>query len=190
MIKKVYFHGFSLIEVSISLIIIGIISAIGMSQLNIMNRIYRTQKTQSNIDFVVKSIAAFYLASDCNNIPFPSDMTRIGYQSKNMENSFGIVPFKTLGIMEKFAKNAKGKWLLYKINPNFGKNTESNKNLEISEFSSEIPGDKVAFIIKSKNEKNQDEITVWYSEKTFISNFANNKISTLINSDVLKNLKF
>lgn len=191
MIKKVYFHGFSLIEVSISLIIIGIISAIGMSQLNIMNRIYRTQKTQSNIDFVVKSIAAFYLASDCNNIPFPSDMKiNIGYQSKNMENSFGIVPFKTLGIMEKFAKNAKGKWLLYRINPNFGKNISFNKNLGVSEFSSEIPGDKVAFIIKSQNEKNQDEITIWYSEKTFISNFANNKTSTLINSDVLENLKF
>lgn len=179
MIRKVYFQGFSLIEVSISLIIIGIISSIGISQLNIMNRVYRTQKTQSNIDFVVKSIAAFYLASDCNNIPFPSDMkNNIGHQSKTMENSFGIIPFKTLGIMEKFAKNAKGKWLLYKMNPDFGKNTFSNKTLGISGFSSEIPGDKIAFIIKSQNEKHEDEITIWYSEKTFISNFANNKLPT------------
>lgn len=176
-IKKVYFQGFSLIEVSISLIIIGIISSIGISQLNIMNRVYRMQKTQANIDFVVKSIAAFYLANDCRSIPFPSNTSNIGYQDKTKAGSFGIVPFKSLGIMEKFAKNARGKWLLYKMNPNFGKSNLANKTLGVSEFSSEIPGDKVAFIIKSQNEKKEDEITIWYSEKTFISNFANNRIS-------------
>lgn len=189
-IKKVYFQGFSLIEVSISLIIIGIISSIGISQLNIMNRVYRMQKTQSNIDFVVKSIAAFYLANDCKCIPFPSNKSSIGYQNKSMENSFGIIPFKTLGIMEKFAKNARGKWLLYKMNPNFGKSNLINKTLGVSEFSSEIPGDKVAFIIKSQNEKNEDEITIWYSEKTFISNFANNKFPVLTSSEILDETVF
>ena len=93
-----------------------------------------------------------------------------------MKNTFGIIPFKTLGIMEKFAKNAKGKWLLYKMNPDFGKTTALNKNLGITSFSSQIPQDKVAFIIKSQNERWEDEVVAWYSEKTFISNLANNRL--------------
>lgn len=180
--SKAYFEGFSLLEVSISLIVIGIISMIGMNQLNVLNRSYRLQKTQYNIDFVTKSIAAFYLATDYT-IPFPSSpQANIGYQNESMKHTFGIIPFKTLGIMEKFAKNGRGKWLLYKMNPNFGKNEPANKSLGITDFASQIPGDKVAFIIKSQNERNEDEITIWYSEKNFISNFANNKMPTPANN--------
>ncbi len=189
MSRKVYFPGFSLIEVSISLLIIGIISSIGISQLKIVNKIYASQKTQANIDFVTKAIGAYCIATDFK-IPYPSQFkSNLGNQNESMKNSFGLIPFKSLGIMEKFAKNGNGKWLLYKMNPNFGKTTTSieQRNIGVADFSTEIPGDKVAFIIKSQNFKNEDEITIWYSEKVFISNFTGNKQNFPVNPVKPKN---
>jgi hypothetical protein len=96
-----------------------------------------------------------------------------------MKGSFGIVPFNTIGIMERFAKNGKGKWLLYRMNPSFGQSVSSEplKNLGISEFHSEIKDDKVALIIKSQNSKSEDEIVIWYSEKSFVSNLMNGTLT-------------
>ena len=178
--KKVRLSGFSLLEVSISLLIIGIVSSVSMTQLHTIRKLYSTQKTQANIEFVVKSVAAYYLSNE-GILPYPSDVSQnIGTQSLLMKNSFGIVPFKTLGIMDRFAKNGNGKFLLYRMNPFFRKTTSSveQKNLGIKEFSSGIKDDKVAIIIKSQNEKDEDEVIIWYSEKNFISNFANNRIIT------------
>ena len=182
MTRKVRLLGFSLIEVSISLLIVGIISAIGISQLRLMQRMYASQKTQSNIDFVVKALVA-YCTSTALQLPFPSKIdSDIGNQSKSMKNSFGIIPFKSLGIMEKFAKDGNGRWLLFKMNPNFGKSVfeSEDKSLGVKEFSSEIPDDRLAFIIKAQNAKNEDEISIWYSEHTFIANYTNVSMHTML----------
>lgn len=179
-IRKVSFSAFSLIEVSISLLIIGILSGIWGNQLKMINKIQSSQKTQTNIDFTVKALAAYCIAEDFK-LPYPSKLNSdLGKQSESMKNSFGIIPFKSLGIMEKFAKDGNGRWLLYKMNPNFCNLNSQNSNLDVKEFSSDIAGDKVAFIIKSQNSAGVDETTVWYSEKTFISNFMN--IKPIINN--------
>lgn len=139
-----------------------------------MNKVYSSQKTQTNMDFVVRTLGA-YCTCNALKLPYPSKINaNIGVQSEDMKHSFGIIPFKSLGIMEKFAKDGNGHWMLYKMNPNFGKVifSSEDKSLGVSEFSSELPNDRVAFIIKSKNSKNEDEITIWYSEKTFVSNFT------------------
>lgn len=182
MARKISFQGFSLIEVSISLLIVGIISAIGISQLRLMQKMYASQKTQSNIDFVVKALGA-YCTSTALQLPFPSKIdSNIGNQSNSMKHSFGIIPFKSLGIMEKFAKDGNGRWLLYKMNPNFGKSVfeSEDKSLGVKEFNSEIPEDRVAFIIKTKNAKNEDELSIWYSEHTFIANYTNVSMHTML----------
>lgn len=173
-LKIARFQAFSLIEVSISLIIIGIISSIGISQLRLMNKIYSSQKTHANIDFVVKALGV-YCTGKVLKLPYPSKINaNIGIQSEDMKHSFGLIPFRTLGIMEKFAKDGNGHWLLYKMNPNFGKVTFSPEDrcLGVTDFDSELSDDRVAFIIKSKNHKNEDELTIWYSELNFISNYT------------------
>ena len=165
MLRKARFQGVSLIEVSISLIIIGIISAIGVSQLGLMQKIYYSQKTQANIDFVIKTLGMYYFRSATSPLPFPSKMdSNVGYQCESMKNSFGIIPFKTLGIMEKFAKDGNGRWLLYKMNPNLCRSifAPEDKSLGDAEFSSKIPTNKLAFVIKAKNAKNEDELSIEY----------------------------
>ena len=175
--KKVLLGGFSLLEVSISLLVIGIISSVGISQMNSILKLNATQKTQSNIDMIVRSLGAYYLSTE-SKIPFPSsDTINLGVQNEGIKKEFGIVPFKSLGIMEKFAKNGNGKWLLYKMNPFFCKKgvSKDQASLGVKEFVSDLQEDKVAIIIKSVNKNDEDEVVVWYSEKNFIANFANNK---------------
>jgi prepilin-type N-terminal cleavage/methylation domain-containing protein len=175
--RKDYFSGFSLIEISIALVILGIISSISITQLNMFNRAFAIQKTHSNIDFVVKSIAAYCIANDLE-LPFPSHMTtNIGIQNEGMKESFGLVPFKSLGIMEKFAKNGRGQWLLYKMNPYFGKlaPTTQYRHLGITDFVSTIHDDKVAIIIQSPGLEKMPEIKIWYGEKSFLANFTDNR---------------
>jgi prepilin-type N-terminal cleavage/methylation domain-containing protein len=178
---KYYLTGFSLIEVSVSLLILGIISSISITQFAMFNKVYSLQKTHSNIDYIVKSIAAYCIANDFE-LPFPSQMSKnIGMQDRDMQNSFGVVPFKSIGIMEKFAKNGTGKWLLYKMNPYFCKKapSESYRTLGVPDFSSAIPNDKVAFVIQSPTESGNAEITVWYGEKSFITNFTNGRTTQI-----------
>ncbi|MDR1488140.1 MAG: prepilin-type N-terminal cleavage/methylation domain-containing protein [Holosporales bacterium] len=162
---KRYLEGFSLIEVSISLLIVGIISTICVSQLSSYLSIERLRKTESHCDIVVNSIGAY--AKIKGTLPSATNI--------DSSNGFGIVPFETLGIMEKFVKDGYGNWFLYKTNPDFNKTTSSNKTLGISGFKG-ITNDMVAFIIKSVNPKTGSEIySVWYSKINFQSMFPARK---------------
>ncbi|MDR3224424.1 MAG: prepilin-type N-terminal cleavage/methylation domain-containing protein [Holosporales bacterium] len=168
--KNSELSGFALLEVSIALLVLGIISSICITQLSMSQRIYSAQKTQSNIDFVVKAIAVYCLSHD-GVLPFPSSTsTNIGFQTESLKDTFGIIPFKSIGVMEKLARDGKGRWLSYRMNPSFGGQTTSiqQKNLGILEFASDIKDDKVAIILKS-----QDGNVTWYSESSFVSSFMN-----------------
>lgn len=178
--KDIFLHfslrGFSLLEISISLLIIGIISSISVTQLRSVMKFNANQKTQSNIDFVLKTIGTYYSSND-HPLPYPSSSKQnIGYQNEDMKEEFGIIPFKTLGIMEKFAKDGNGQWLLYRMNPLFGKNINSidQNDMGIKEFDSKITNDRVAIVIKVQDKDLKTESLHWYSEKSFIANFANN----------------
>lgn len=155
---KKFLKGFSLIEASISLIIMGIISGICITQLASFTAIDKMQKTQKHCEIVINALGAYYIASD-GTLPFPID---------NKENGFGRVPFKKLGIMEKFAKDGYGNFLLYKVNPFFNKETNdlNSINLGITEFAG-INDDKVAIILKAIDKKGNEIYKIWYSERNF-----------------------
>jgi prepilin-type N-terminal cleavage/methylation domain-containing protein len=167
--------GFSLLEVSISLLIIGIVSTMTISQLATIKRINSCQITRTNIEFVIKVIGIYCAQKDDVGLPFPSRTdTDIGVQSKTMKDTFGFVPYKTLGMMERMVKNGDGIMFMYKMNPMFKKSISDKlqKDLGVSEFASEISGDKVAIILKSVNKDGKDDMVVWYSEKNFIANYV------------------
>ena len=163
--------GFALVEVSIALLILGIVSSISMSQFATLKRLQAEQITQAHIDYIVKALGTYY-NSKGGYLPYPSSLesNTIGKQVVKITD-FGIIPFKTLGIMEKYAKDGYGHWLLYKLHPDFGKGVTRDRTLGISEFDSDLPRDKVAFIIKSDN----GNIT-WYSEMNFIQIFSHGKV--------------
>jgi prepilin-type N-terminal cleavage/methylation domain-containing protein len=175
--KKAFLPGFSLLEVSISLIIVGIISTIFITQFNATRKLHSSHKTMANIEIVLKSIGAYCMYKE-GSLPCPSARNRnVGNQSSEMKNNCGIIPFKTLGIMERSAKDGNGQWLTYRMNFAFGSKATSGyqKNLGIAEFTPESADDKVAIVITSQNESGQDEVIIWYSERNFIANYAGNR---------------
>lgn len=166
--------GFALIEVSIALLVLGIISSISISQFATIKRMQAEMTTKSNVDFILKSLGAYYISKQ-GLLPYPANNgLQVTGQQVNGKLDFGIIPYKSLGIMEKYAKDGYGNWLLYKLNPDIGKTTTKNRNLGIQEFNSEMKNDRVAFIIKYTINKNEN--IVWYSENNFARIFANGKI--------------
>ena len=165
--------GFALIEVSIALLILGIISSISISQFATVKRMQAEIATKTNIDCILKSLGAYYISKQ-GLLPYPANnSSQVTGRQVTGKLDFGIVPYKSLGIMEKYAKDGYGNWLLYKVNPDVGKTTTKNKNLGIQEFDSEMKNDKVAFIIKYNT--NNNENIIWYSENNFARIFANGK---------------
>ena len=175
-IKKL--KGFALIEVSIALLILGIISSISVSQFATIKRIQAEITTKSNIDYVLKSLGAYYISKN-GFLPYPAhNNTQLTGKQVVGKTDFGIVPYKSLGIMEKYAKDGYGNWLLYKLNPDVGKLVNNNRNLGIQEFDSEVKSDKVAFIIKYTT--NKQENIIRYSEYNFAHIFANGKKNKIV----------
>lgn len=182
MVSNIKLRGFSLIEVSISLLILGIISSVSISQFASVKRIQAEINTRSNIDYILKALGAYYISTD-GLLPAPASQNFpiTGKQIPGNEN-FGIVPYKSLGIMEKYAKDGYGNWLLYKLNPDIGKKYRvKDKNLGINEFDSDDDNDKVILVIKYYT--NKKEHIIWYSENNFAKIFANGRIDNNNNND-------
>ena len=170
-----HYRGFSLLETSIALLIAGLISSMIMIQMKGYQNFVSAHKTQSNMEIVISSLAAYCCVN--NTLPFPSgdQGNKVGISDPNLKNTFGIVPFKTLGIMEKFAKDGRGRWITYRMNPYFGESFSPPwaNDIGVQSFSSSS-GDKVAFVIRSIDETGNTQQEIWYSENNFKAKFGIN----------------
>lgn len=166
--------GFALIEVSIALLILGIITSISMGQFAVLKRLRAEQITQRNIEYIVHSLGTYYLNKH-GELPFPVQSNGSG---------FGYIPYKNMGIMERYTKDGYGNSLLYKLNNTLLYNSKINSRVLNNnalvnnnavdkslgtEYESDIKNDAVVFIIKTQDEKN----IVWYSYKLFTHLFCN-----------------
>lgn len=171
--------GFSLLEISISLLVLGIISSAGLSLLTSYKKFAAARTTDNHIEVVVSALAAYCKFADGTSLPFPSseDASSIGFSNSATSGGFGIVPYKTLGIMEKFARDGAGKWLRYRMNPGFATQGHS-VDMGLPEFSPTTI-DKVAFIIKTEDGSR----LFWISEKNFKMMYRLEPITPLTNSE-------
>ena len=115
-------HGFTLIEMSIVIVIIGIILSMSMSVLT--RQVQRTAlvSTKDNADQVIDAVANFLYQH--NRLPCPAAPNGSGASfgqernsCTNVANAGGIVPFKTLGLTEAQAKDGYKRYLTYRVTP-------------------------------------------------------------------------
>lgn len=116
--------GFSLIEMAIVLMILGIIG--GMSLHLFTAQLHRAAylKTRENQEYALTAIAAFVEKN--RRFPCPADPKAMGleYGIEPKERKCptakaeGILPFRTLGISEVFAKDGFKRWMTYVIDSN------------------------------------------------------------------------
>lgn len=123
--KKGHQDGFSLLELAIVLVILGLIGSFSLPLLTV--HITRTAflKTRSNQEYVVSALAAF--VEKYRRFPCPAEPQRKGAQfglaqeSCRMDKAKGIVPFKTLGINESYARDGFKRLMTYVVEPELAK---------------------------------------------------------------------
>jgi hypothetical protein len=101
------------LELAIGLGILGIISVFLFPIANFCFSYYKDQVTKENQTKVCKAITSYLSAN--NSLPLPSISTD-GLEN-NLNTFVGIIPFKTIGLSEKNAKDGYGNWFTYMVHP-------------------------------------------------------------------------
>lgn len=139
--------GFSLLEVSIALLIIGIMTVAAIRLYNAASKQQRMEDTQQRMEVVVKALAEFVETS--NRIPCPADPrvndASFGWEWGVTETQLrvvgerpigacdpvvtpesreGLVPFQTLNIPFEMTKDGWGNYFTYAVSPVFTLRTD------------------------------------------------------------------
>ena len=107
-------EGFSLLEVSITLAILGVLAASSFSLYTDKKRISALSITRDRQEIIFKSLANY--AIRYGKLPCPAKDLE-GISPKNCSQTQGYIPFATLGLLAKSAQDGQGKPLTYEIAP-------------------------------------------------------------------------
>lgn len=99
--------AFTLIEMSIVLIIVGIIAGFGLPALTNMLFQQKMNQTVKNQEVVLQALAAYVNAN--NWLPLPHKVPG------ETRHNVGLVPYKTLGLPESYAKDGFKNWMTYAV---------------------------------------------------------------------------
>lgn len=117
--------GFSLLELAIVLVILGIIGSVTLPLLSVHIKREAYVKTRSHQEYVLNAIAAFVKKN--NRFPCPAEPHILGANfgvalvSCRLEKAKGIIPFKTLGIHENYARDGFKRLMTYVVEPELTK---------------------------------------------------------------------
>ena len=118
-------EGFSLLEFSIVLIILGILGGLSLPLLTAQIQRTALVKTRSHQEYVLNAIAAYVE----KNKRFPCPAVPQGIEAEygvsqlhcRGQRAKGIIPFKTLGISEIYSQDGFKRLMTYVVEPEFAK---------------------------------------------------------------------
>lgn len=112
--------GFSLVEVMISLIILGLIGGMGLAVLGRYQEGERLRKTKDHQERLLSLLAAQVITTGA--LPAPAQASvqgaERGYAATTLSGGtfgIGLVPFKTLGVPEALARDGYGRFFTYGV---------------------------------------------------------------------------
>lgn len=114
-------EGYSLLEIALSLIVLGLLSGGTLALIRSYSEGSRWHKTHINQEKIAQAVGFFL--SRKGYIPCPADPRPLGDKRgvarMTCQDRFarGIVPFRTLGLSEKTAKDGFGRWITYVVDP-------------------------------------------------------------------------
>ncbi len=132
---KTKLKAFSLLEVSIVLIVFGMMSSLFVKSFSTFTRLQKNKITEQNIEKIYSALGIF--AANMGYLPFPhvisnknicpvfgiestpisdNDIILESESSAIKERQVGIVPFLTLGLDENDVKDGNGNYFTYSIN--------------------------------------------------------------------------
>ncbi len=128
--------GFSLIEVSIVLVIMGLIISMSTPIYSNFGDSYKAKNTKEHQENLMRLLGQYALLN--HQLPYASDpLSSKETFGDESHLSVGIVPFRTLGLPESMAKDAYGNFFTYAIQVLPEKRTA--KILQRSDFCSRTP---------------------------------------------------
>lgn len=117
--------GFSLLELAIVLLILGTIAGFGIPLLTAHMTRMAITKTRAHQDYVVDALAMYVEKHRRLPCPAASHIQGMNFgiaqESCRMEKAQGIVPFKTLGISESYARDGFKRFMTYVVEPELAK---------------------------------------------------------------------
>ncbi len=122
--KKSFQAGFSLVEMALVLVILGIIGGMGLPLLTAHIKRSALTKTREHQEYALNAIAAF--VERHHRFPCPADpkLTGADYGLEPMvrkcpgPKAEGLLPWRSLGISENFAKDGFKRWMTYVVDSN------------------------------------------------------------------------
>ncbi|HAX91679.1 MAG TPA: hypothetical protein DCY07_05670, partial [Rhodospirillaceae bacterium] len=126
--------AFTLVEMSMVLVIIGLVIMIVYPALGAFRQSMQASATQSNLQALMRATAAFVQNNGCLPCPTPASTTGVGFGRVRGDTltamcsvcpiAEGIVPFVSLGIPMQTTKDGWGRWITLRVDPaltiNFG----------------------------------------------------------------------
>lgn len=124
--------GFSLLELAIVLVILGLIGGLSLPLLTTQINRTATLKTRSHQDYALNAIAAYVEKNKKFPCPAEPHISGAGYGVAQIQcrgqKAKGILPFKTLGISEIYARDGFKRLMTYGIEPEFTKKDTALQN--------------------------------------------------------------
>jgi len=113
--------GFSLIEMAIVLVIVGLVGGIALPGLKVMVDRQKTSTTTERQEKILYALAGYALQHGAlPNAARPEHPS--GVEDKASKLCRGIVPYATLGLHESFAKDGHHHWFTYVVEKEYTKN--------------------------------------------------------------------
>lgn len=119
MLKKRKLAAFALLELAIALAVLGIITSLSFPLLTSYCKQKSLQVTQKHQIQIAQALSAYVAAN--RRLPCPCDDPQSGIEKENCD--VGLVPFKTIGLSEKIAKDGNHNWFTYLVHPGLTSNT-------------------------------------------------------------------
>lgn len=166
--SKKFSQGFSLLELAIVLLVMGILTSFSIPFINHLKLNESLIKTHKNQDYVIQAIAAYVIKYQ--HFPCPADPLATGKdvgiarkicRGKRAE---GIIPYKSLGIHQSYAKDGFHNYITYvieedltfeitKLNAAKGGHIHIKDSLNHSVISPDTTDNFVAFLLISHGKK-------------------------------------
>ena len=108
------FSGFSLMEMAIVLIVIGLISGLTFPALKMRLDVQKSRLTEHHQEQILYALASF--ATKNKSLPYACDPSNfMGTEDKSGKRRRGILPFSDLGLPESVAKDGYKRWFTYVV---------------------------------------------------------------------------
>lgn len=116
--------GFAMVEIILAIGVSALVAQFLLSGILLFKKFREENVTEARSEMIFKSLAGYVLRNGC--LPYPSMPSRRGEEFphpksesgwNSQELMRGIVPYSTLGMDEKYAKDGRGYYFTYVVNP-------------------------------------------------------------------------